>query len=109
MRRFQLERDTDLSGVSGLGIVAEGVEFTDGSCAMRWLTATASTGFYDSAEDLVAIHGHHGATRLVWLDDSPVAGQGYRIEFSPDDTAEAARVLGRRGEIIARLRRSRQQ
>ncbi len=111
MRRFHLQRDEDASGVSGTGVVAEGVEFTDGSCALRWRTTTASTAVYDSAEDLVAIHGHEGRTRLVWLDESPYAGGGQlqptiRVEFRPDDNREFARFLGRRQEIIAKLRKA---
>lgn len=68
MRRFELHRDSDETGVSGTGIVAEGVQWDDGSCAMRWRTATTSTAIYASAEAVVAIHGHGGTTRLVWVD-----------------------------------------
>jgi hypothetical protein len=68
MRRFHLQRDEDATGVSGCGVVAEGVQFTDGHCAMRWLTDTASTALYDSADDIERIHGHEGRTRVVWLD-----------------------------------------
>lgn len=69
MRRFVLQRKEDFSGVSGTGNVAQGVEFDDGSVAMRWLTATASTAFYDSMPDVVAIHGHEGRTVPVFIDD----------------------------------------
>lgn len=62
MMTFTLVRKTDVSGVSGTGIVAEGVVFQDGTCAMRWLTATPSTAIYASIEDLEKIHGHDGAT-----------------------------------------------
>lgn len=69
MRRFRLHRIRDESGVSGTGIVAEGVAFTDGTVALRWLTATASTAVYASMADVAIIHGHGGATRILWLDD----------------------------------------
>lgn len=65
MHKFNLVRNTDVSGVSGTGIVAEGVVFTDGTCAMRWLTDLASTAIYASLEDLQEIHGHNGATDVV--------------------------------------------
>lgn len=68
MRAFELYRDVDATGISGVGVVAEGVEFTDGTCAMRWLTERRSTCVYDTAVDLVLIHGHNGATRIVWSD-----------------------------------------
>lgn len=66
-RLFELHRSVDESGVSGTGVVAEGACFSDGVCAMRWKTGTASTAVYDSPEDLIAIHGHGGATQMVWL------------------------------------------
>lgn len=68
MKRFLLVRDVDATGISGTGTVAEGVLFSDGRCALRWRTAMASTTVYDSIEDLEAIHGHGGQTRIAWLD-----------------------------------------
>jgi hypothetical protein len=35
---FMLRRTEDVSGLSGTGMVAEGVEFTDGRVAMRCRT-----------------------------------------------------------------------
>jgi hypothetical protein len=67
MRSFELHRDTDKTGISGTGVVAEGVEFTDGTVAMRWKSDTASTAAYRCMEDVERIHGHNGATRIVWL------------------------------------------
>lgn len=68
MRRFELHRDRDLTGVSGTGVVAEGVEFTDGAVAVHWPGSYVSSVIWASVEDAVAVHGHAGATRLVWLD-----------------------------------------
>lgn len=34
--RFELHRDTDVSGVSGVGIVADGVVFPDGTAVLQW-------------------------------------------------------------------------
>lgn len=67
-RRFLLERTTDVSGVSGTGTVVWGVVFPDGRVAYRWNTSTATTCTADSVDDVVAIHGHDGATQLVWID-----------------------------------------
>jgi hypothetical protein len=44
MRLFSLVRDEDVSGISGTGPIAEGVEFTDGSVALRWLVAWLVSG-----------------------------------------------------------------
>lgn len=62
-------RDEDVSGVSGTGIVAEGVEFGDGTVAIRWCTSPArSTVLWDEIDDAIKVHGHDGKTRFVWLD-----------------------------------------
>lgn len=65
---FVLLRHKDISGNSGTGIVAEGVRFSDGKVAMRWLTDTATTVLFDSVEDVEKIHGHEGATEIQTLE-----------------------------------------
>lgn len=68
MRRFELVRAEDVSGVSGTGIVAKGVEFDDGVCVMRWCGVKTSTAIYSSSKELVDIHGHEGRTELRYTD-----------------------------------------
>ena len=70
MRRFFLVRDEDVSGVSGTGTVAEGVLFSTGKCVLAWMTRYRSVAVYDSIEELEAIHGHDGRTRVFWRDES---------------------------------------
>lgn len=67
-RAFVLQRDIDETGVSGTGIVAEGVCFSDGTVALRWTSAwPTSVVFHDRGmESVEAIHGHGGKTRIVW-------------------------------------------
>jgi hypothetical protein len=65
-RLLHLERDEDVSGVSGVGIVAYGAQFPDGSVVLRWDTVVKSTVLYDSLEDLETISGHGGLTRVVF-------------------------------------------
>lgn len=75
-RRFVLIRDADITGISGTGIVAEGIEFSDGTTVMRWLEAGTArpehvrptTVVHESVESVVGLHGHGGATRVVWVD-----------------------------------------
>jgi hypothetical protein len=67
-RRFVVVREEDVSGISGTGTIAEGIEFADGTCAMRWLTKHRCTGFYDSILVLEHIHGHEGRTKIVFVD-----------------------------------------
>lgn len=67
-RLFILERDVDLSGSSGTGRIAEGVQFSDGQAVIHWTTdGPNATGFYASIEDVERIHGHGGTTRIVLL------------------------------------------
>ena len=68
MRRFILQRNEDHSGVSGTGIVAEGVVFTNGYAALTWLTHLGCHAIYHSIDVLMKIHGHEGKTVLVWVD-----------------------------------------
>lgn len=69
MRRFHLKRVIDETGISGVGIVTEGVQFSDGSCVMRWMTDTSSTTVYASIQDVLTIHGHAGKTLVQGVDD----------------------------------------
>lgn len=66
MRIGHLQRNVDCSGVSGCGRVAELAQFSDGSIALHWLGGHACTTVYKSVEDVIAIHGHEGATNVVW-------------------------------------------
>jgi hypothetical protein len=50
----------------------EGVVFEDGTVAIRWRTAKRSTSFWDSMEDMLAIHGHpEYGSEIVWHDMDP--------------------------------------
>lgn len=68
MRTFELHRDVDSSGVSGTGIVAEGVQFKNGKVVVNWTTKHSTTTVYDSIELVETLHGHGGNTRIVWLN-----------------------------------------
>lgn len=67
MRLFQLIRAEDETGVSGTGCVAEGVVFSNGWVAMTWLSDRPSIVFYPAIEDVEAIHGHDGKTKVHFL------------------------------------------
>lgn len=69
MRAFHLVRDVDETGVSGTGVVAEGVEFSSGVVALTWLSEwPTSVVFHDRGiESVEAIHGHGGKTRIMFL------------------------------------------
>lgn len=65
MQTFHLQRDEDPSGVSGTGKVAEGVLFSDGTVAIRWLGDYRSTVFWPDLHHVEVIHGHDGKTKIV--------------------------------------------
>lgn len=67
-RRFHLLRHTDVSGVSGTGIVADGILWPDGTASLRWKGDRPSTVHWDRIADAKAVHGHGGATQIVWED-----------------------------------------
>ncbi len=67
-RRFALVRHVDYTGISGLGVVAYGVVFTDGHVALRWTSDFPATSLWNSIDDLLAVHGHGDATSIEWLD-----------------------------------------
>ncbi|MFD7161616.1 hypothetical protein ACFV9C_44025 [Kribbella sp. NPDC059898] len=69
LRRFRLCRRHDVSGVSGTGHPAEGVEFSDGSVALRWTGDHPATSVWPDITAVLAIHGHNGATVIEWIDD----------------------------------------
>ena len=74
-RTFVLYRDTDVTGISGTGPVADGVVYPDGVTVMRWrdvVGPNAERGVrptivvHESPESVEALHGHGGKTRIVW-------------------------------------------
>lgn len=67
MRIFQLYRDRDVTGMSGTGVVADGFEFDDGTTVVRWRGEYPSTVVWDDIGTAEIVHGHGGATRLVFL------------------------------------------
>lgn len=65
MRCFTLLRIEDATGVSGTGIVARGIEWSDKSVSMRWLGETPSFVNYEGGiKHVMAVHGHHGKTAV---------------------------------------------
>lgn len=119
-RRFVLDRYEDETGVSGTGIVAEGVQFADGTCVTHWCASEIhQTCVWASISHVKRIHGHDGKTEVRWLDQGhtavpPIRGAWYwcrtherpharQIEagcalvgpfYSPAEASEWARGVG---------------
>jgi len=74
-RRFYLYRFEDVSGVSGKGKVAEGVEFENGMCALSFSSSYQHVNTYANIRAVMYIeredfevHGHGGKTKVVYVD-----------------------------------------
>ena len=68
MQCFELVRTEDVSGVSGTGVVAEGVVIHDGQVVMSWFGEYHTMEVSPSLRAIVNIHGHHGRTFVRWKD-----------------------------------------
>ncbi|MFF5778131.1 hypothetical protein ACFY7Y_14420 [Streptomyces virginiae] len=88
-RRFHLFRHADVSGVSGTGIVADGILWPDGTASLRWRGERPSSVHWDRIADAKAVHGHGGATEIVWDDNGSDAERLARIAeaHAKDETA----------------------
>ncbi|MEW1867014.1 hypothetical protein AB0420_02250 [Streptomyces caelestis] len=96
-RRFVLRRRQDISGISGLGDVADGVLWPDGTSSVRWRGEHPSVVFWDRGRVSVEfVHGHQGATEIVWLDQD---------DEQPDDMPAPAGPAVSAAAMPLRLRR----
>jgi hypothetical protein len=76
LQSFQLVRDEDITGISGIGVVAVGCYFQmypqdispdcTNIAVMQWLKEPKSTAWYPQGwEQIKLIHGHKGKTKIV--------------------------------------------
>jgi uncharacterized protein YkvS len=67
IRQYNMIRNIDMTGNSGIGKVADVVRFPDGLTLVRWTSNSNALGvsslvIYNSFDDAVAVHGHNGST-----------------------------------------------
>ena len=78
MRRFVMHRQHDVSGVSGTGLVLEGVLFSTGVVVIHWLTPPprGSISVFDSLEQFMSIHvrPHPGNGAVLVFEDGEELG-----------------------------------
>lgn len=86
--RFYLTRHEDETGISGTGRIADGVQFADGTCILRWRTKHQSTGIYASLDELVGIHGHEGRTTVEPIDALPTKAFHHGVANCEQDFCE---------------------
>jgi hypothetical protein len=65
MKCFYLVRHVDVNGLSGTGVVAEGIIFDSKMCAMTWLTEYPTVTVFPNITVVKKLHGHEGATEVI--------------------------------------------
>jgi hypothetical protein len=86
MRRFAMRRERDISGVSGTGIVLEGVLFSTGVVVIHWLTPPprGSISMFDSLDQFLTIHMFphpENHTALVFEDGEELSAEDVAREY----------------------------
>lgn len=69
MKRFRLNRLADESGISGTGVVAEGIQFSNGQVVLHWLSMFEAINVYANMTVVEKLHGHGGKTVVEWVDE----------------------------------------
>lgn len=88
-RLFRLVRHTDVSGVRGTGTLAEGVEWSDGTVALRWRGRWPGTSTWDGGiEALLAVHGAGGRTQVHWFPARPAHATATTQAVRREDSVE---------------------
>ena len=77
VRTFTLERGHDESGVSGTGVVLEGVEFSDGRVVLEWTSLPCSTVIWDNFDFFWQVHvaSHPSNDSVVVWSDGTIISQ----------------------------------
>jgi hypothetical protein len=79
MRKFTVERRRDESGISGVGVIIEGVVFSNGQVVVHWLTPPphGSITIWPSFDDFQRIHidSHPTNGTIVKFADGEIIDQ----------------------------------
>jgi hypothetical protein len=85
IRTFTIARQHDESGVSGVGVVIEGVVLATGQTIIHWLTPAprGALSIFDSMDDFTKIHirPHPGNSSILTWDD----GEQEHYGVAPDE------------------------
>lgn len=71
-RRFRIVRKTDVIGITGSGVICDGIEWPDGSATTKYRGPVISeTSWPRGVEDLkgTLLNPKAGNTELVWCED----------------------------------------
>lgn len=70
-RRFVVRRKEDPSGVSGTGVVLDGILWPDGTVSTHWRGAAWSNVFWPDLATAESKHCYGGHSEIVWVDELP--------------------------------------
>jgi len=65
VKNFYLLRHEDVHDNTGEGVVAEGVIFDNGMCAMTWLSNVKTVTIFQRITEVKKIHSHGDRTEVV--------------------------------------------
>jgi len=89
IRTFTVARRYDETGVSGEGVVIEGVTLATGQCVAHWLfpPPRGSIAVFDSMSDFITVHirPHPGNRTIITYDDGEQERFGL---FNDEDSTE---------------------
>jgi hypothetical protein len=66
-KRFKIVRSLDVTGISGLGEIAIGIQWPDQSCSLYWMKF-GTTGSYKNIDQLKSIHCYNNNSLVEWID-----------------------------------------
>lgn len=69
-RKFTLTRLRDKTGISGTGLVCEGIQFFNGKVTCTWHSDIASVEILESFDDFLRLHvyNHNNGSQISWED-----------------------------------------
>ena len=86
IQTFTVARQHDETGVSGIGVIIEGVEYATGQVVIHWLFPTPRGGIaiFDSLDDFLKVHvkPHPENRTIITYED------GKQLSFGPDEAQE---------------------
>ena len=93
IQTFTVARQNDETGVSGEGVVIEGVVLATGQCIAHWLypRPKGSIAIFDSMNDFVTVHikPHPGNRTIITYDDGEQERYGlFTDEEKPNENNE---------------------
>ena len=94
IQTFTVARQSDETGVSGEGVVIEGVVLATGQCIAHWLypRPKGSIAIFDSMNDFITVHikPHPGNRTIITYDDGEQERYGlFTDEEKPNENNEA--------------------